>query len=527
MNGRPVVLAVDLGTSGPKVAVIDVQGRTLAWSLAPVTTRFIGADGAEQDADEMWHAVVSAVRAALASWSGAVADVRAVCVTSQFMSVVPIADDGRPVGPCILWMDARGGPDNLALLDETSVPMWLERHGLFPLPSGSDALAKIAVLRRLHPDSYERAAVFVEPMDYLNARLTGRVCSTQNTAFSSLTVDNRTWGVIERDPDLVAAAGVDPDRLAPLVPLRGIIGEVTRGAAGELGIAAGTPVTTGTIDSVTSAIGSGALGPDDSSIIIGTTAVMVSHIDEMRADITSGIMSVPSPLDHRWFVMAENGIGGRALEWFLRQVVYVADEFTTGDTGTGDLPSDAYERLARAVDTVAPGSDGAQFLPWLLGTIAPSPNDDVRAAFVGLDLRHSRAHLARAVLEGVALNLAWLAPAFSAFTGRGIASFRFGGGGAQSDQWAQILADVVGVPVHQLADARITNARGAAFLAFADLGLLDLADTPSLLDVRAVRDPDPRNSAVFADALERIRALHPPLSMLPTIRASVEPAPPS
>lgn len=512
MTGRPAVLAIDLGTSGPKVAVVDGDGRTLAWSVARVATQFVGDDGAEQDPQQMWQAIVDATRHALQSWQGNVRDLRAVSVTSQFMSIVPVAADGTPVGPCILWMDSRGGADNLALLTEANVPVWLERHGLFPLPSGSDALAKIAVLRRCHPDAYARAAAFVEPMDYVNARLTGRVCSTQNTAFSSLTVDNRTWGLTERDPDLVAAAGVDPQRLPPLVPLRGIIGDVTREAADALGIAAGTPVTTGTIDSVTSAVGTGALGATDASVIIGTTAVMVAHIDTMRADISTGIMSVPSPVEGRWFVMAENGIGGRALEWFVNEVVYPDDEFSTGA-----LPPDAYERVARAVERVPPGCDGVQFLPWLLGTIAPSPNDDVRAALVGLGLRHTRAQVARAVLEGVANNLAWLLPAFAAFTGSDAPFVRFGGGGATSDQWAQILADALGRPVHQLEDARATNARGAAFLALADLGLLDLGDVASLLAVRAVRDPRPEAQAVHAEALARLRSLHPPLSLLPLV----------
>lgn len=518
MSHAPVVLAIDLGTSGPKVALVDVNGRTLAWSAAPVTTRFVGSDGAEQDAEEMWSAVVSATHAALGSWRGDRRDLVAIGVTSQYMSTIPIASDGSPVGPCILWMDARGGADNLALLTEEAVPMWLERHGLFPLPSGSDAVAKISVLRRLHPDAYARAAAFVEPMDYLNARLTGRICATQNTAFSSLTVDNRTWGLTERDSELVTATGLDAATLPPLVPLAGMIGALSPRAADELGLDAGVPVTTGTMDSVTSAVGTGALAPGDASIIIGTTAVMVAHIDEMRADIMSGILSVPSPVDRRWFVMAENGIGGRALEWFLRSVVYTDDAF-----GTGMLPADAYERVARAVESVPVGSDGVQFLPWLLGSIAPSPNDDVRAAFVGLGLRHDRSHLARAVLEGVALNLAWLAPAFAEFTGAAVSFFRFGGGGAQSDQWSQILADATGVPVHQLDDARTANARGAAFLAFAELGLLDLSDVHSLLSVKAVREPDAAAHGVLRDALARLAALHPPLGLAPTISSNAPP----
>jgi xylulokinase len=497
------------------VAVIDESGATLAWSARSVVTTMVPPDGATQDPHEMWAAVVDATRATLARWSGDAGALRAVAVTSQFMSTVPVAADGMPVGPCIMWMDGRGGADNLALLNDRSFPLWIDRHGLIPLPSGTDGLGHIAVLRREYPEAFAQAASFVEPMDYVNARLTGRVCATQNTAFPFATVDNRTWGAVEHDPELVAAAGVDPARLPPLVPLTGFIGEVTRSAAEQLGLVAGTRVTTGTIDSVTSAVGSGALTERDASIMIGTTAVMVSHIDTKRGDVGSGLIGLPSPVPERYFVMAENGLGGRALEWFLRSVVYPDDAFAT--TSAGALPEDAHARVEAAAASVAPGSDGALFLPWLLGSIAPAPSDDARAAFAGLGLHHTRAHLARAVLEGVALNLAWLLPHMEDFVGNPLPFVRFGGGGAQSDLWAQILADALGVPVHQLHDPRTMNARGAAFLAFAELGNLSLDDIPSLLRVRAVRDPDAAAAPAMADALARLRALHPPHAALASI----------
>lgn len=512
MTHHDLVLAIDLGTGGPKVAVVDATGSTLAWSARPVVTTMLPPDGAVQDPHAMWAAVVEATRATVAAWGGDVRSLRAVAVTSQFMSTVPVDAEGLPVGPCIMWMDGRGGADNLALLNDRSFPMWIDRHGLIPLPSGADGLGHIAVLRREYPEAFARATSFVEPMDYINARLTGRVCATQNTAFPFATVDNRTWGAVQHDPDLVAAAGVDPDRLPPLVPLTGFIGEVTSTAAEQLGLAVGTPVTTGTIDSVTSAVGSGALTERDGSIMIGTTAVMVSHIDAKRGDVGSGLIGLPSPVPERYFVMAENGLGGRALEWFLRSVVYPDDAFATGT-----LPDDAYARAEAAAASVAAGSDGALFLPWLLGSIAPAPSDDARAAFVGLGLQHTRAHLARAVFEGVALNLAWLLPHMEEFIGHRLPFVRFGGGGAQSDLWAQILADALGIPVHQLDDPRTMNARGAAFLAFAELGTLSLDDVPSLLRVRAVRDPDPAASPAMADALARLRVLHPHHAVLSSI----------
>ena len=485
------VLAIDLGTGGPKVALVAVDGATLSWASRPVATRFIDRGGAEQDPREMWTAIVAATRATL-DGVRPVPPIVAVAVTSQYMSVVPVAADGMPTGPCVLWMDRRGADHNQTLLTEESFALFIERHGLIPLPSGNDNIGHIHALRTFHPESYDAAAAFVEPMDYINARLTGRVGATQSTVFGQLVCDNRTWGLTEYDPELVAATQLDPHKLAPLLPMNGIVGSVTTSVAAELGIAEGIPVTTGTIDSITSAIGTGALTKHDGSIIVGTTSVMVTHIDRHCGDLRSSLLAVPSPLAGMYFVMAENGVGGRALEWAMRMFGY-GDDYAAA---TAD---------AAAIDA---GSDGVQFAPWLLGSIAPRPSDDVRAAFTGLSLHHDRRHLVRAVMEGVALNLGWLRPAVESFVGHDFTSMRFGGGAAQSDLWAQMMADALDRPVHQLEEPRATNARGAAFLAFSILGKLSMNDVPSLLRTRAVREPDVSTRAGMDAAVRRLIELH-------------------
>ena len=491
------VLAIDLGTGGPKVALVSADGTTLAWASRPVATRFTEGGGAEQDPHEMWTAIVGATLETLGA-AQPVPPIVAVAVTSQYMSVIPVAADGMPTGPCVLWMDTRGAEHNLSLLSDESFALFVDRHGLIPLPSGNDNIAHIHVLQTSHPEAYESAAALVEPMDYVNARLTGVVGATQSTMYSQMVCDNRKWGVTEYDPDLVAASGLDPDKLPRLQPMNGIVGSVTAHAAADLGIAEGIPGTTGTIDSITSAIGTGALAQRDASIIIGTTSVLVTHIDQHLGDLGAGILAVPSPLVGKYYVMAENGVGGRGLEWAMRLFGY-GDDFATATADAGAIES---------------GAEGVQFLPWLLGSIAPQPNDDVRGAFVGLSLPHDRRHMVRAVMEGVALNLAWLRPAVESFVGNEFGSLRFGGGGAESDLWAQMLADALDRPIHQLREPRATNARGAAFLAFATLGKLSIDDVPSLLHTRAVREPDPANRSGMDVALRRLVALHPTLANL-------------
>jgi sugar (pentulose or hexulose) kinase len=175
-------------------------------------------------------------------------------------------------------------------------------------------------------------------------------------------------------------------------------------------------------------------------------------------------------------------------------------------------PVDLVERALRAAARVPAGCDGLLFAPWLLGSIAPSPDDHVRGAFVGLSLGHERRHLVRAVLEGVALNLAWLLPHVEAMVGGKFPVLRFGGGGAQSELWAGALADATDRPVERLDAPRATNAKGAALLALDELGIVPLERSPELLTVGSRHEPDPGNRSVMDDALARLVALHPPLA---------------
>ena len=173
----------------------------------------------------------------------------------------------------------------------------------------------------------------------------------------------------------------------------------------------------------------------------------------------------------KYYVMAENGVGGRALEWAMRLFGYGNDFAAATADADGDRVS---------VQKACSSSRGCS------GRSRRNRTTTSAVLSSGLSLPHDRRHMVRAVMEGVALNLAWLRPAVESFVGNEFASLRFGGGGAESDLWAQMLADALDRPIHQLKEPRATNARGAAFLAFATLGMLSIADVPSLLHTRAV-----------------------------------------
>ena len=484
------VLAVDLGSTGIKVAVVDAEAKVRAVAGEVIPLLFVAHGGVEQDPRLWWDALGRCARRAIVDSALPGSDIGIVAVTSQYTSTTAVDAQGRPLGNTVMWMDGRGRHHYKPEFTPEQRARWIDVHGL--MPYGNCDVGHVAVIRHQWPDAYHAAAAMLEPMDLLSARLTGHVTATQNTMFPMLSVDNRTWGLTEYSDELLGMSGMPADKLPPLVPLGEPRGTVTAEAAAHLGVSPTALVTGATIDSVTSAVGTGAIDDSGCGLIIGTTAVMVTHLPSKRHDIEHGLTSAPSPLPDQWFLVAENGIGGKALDVFVNQMVYA-------DDGLGHAVHEgSYEAVLEAAASAPCGSNGVLFLPWLVGSMAPGHERNMRGGFVNIGLATTRADMARSVLEGVAMNVAWLLPYFSALAEQGSAQITFGGGGASSPLWGQILADATGVPVRRLAQSSCTNAHGAALLALAETGACALADLASFLVTADVHEPNEPNHRLLA-----------------------------
>ncbi|MDO9173186.1 MAG: FGGY family carbohydrate kinase, partial [Actinomycetota bacterium] len=435
MSGH--VLAVDLGSTGIKVAVVDADGGVRAVAGEVIPLLFVADGGVEQDPRLWWEALGRCSRKAIGESGLRGDEITLVAVTSQYTSTTAVDANGLPLGNTVMWMDGRGRRHYRPKFTEEQQQRWIDVHGL--MPSGNDDVGHVHVIRHQWPEAYAEAVAMLEPMDVLAARLTGTVTATQNTMFPMLSVDNRTWGLTEYSDELLALSGMPADKLPPLVPLGQPRGTVTADAASHLGVSARAVVTGATIDSVTSAVGTGAIDDTGCGLIIGTTAVMATHLPSKRHDIEHGLTSAPSPLPDQWFLVAENGVGGKALDVFVNQMVYA-------DDGLGRAVHDgSYHDVLAAAAGVPCGSNGVLFLPWLVGSMAPGHQRQMRGGFVNIGLSTTRADMARAVLEGVAMNVAWLLPHFAALAGRRYEQITFGGGGAASPLWGQLVADATGV----------------------------------------------------------------------------------
>jgi xylulokinase len=493
MSSSQYILSIDLGTGGPKVALVSNDGSIAASAIRPVTTLQLGADAAEQDPEEVWNAIVSAVQQVVREADKPADTILAVSCASQYFSIVPIDEQGRPVGNMIPWMDGRGAPysqEIYAAHPEAPV-RWIELAGMPPLPSGNDSLSHMLFLKNERPEIYERAAKLVEPADYVTARLTGICASNACTAFAQLVTDNRRLDAVAYHDDLLRMSGIDREKLPELLPVGACIGTVRKEIAEELGLATDTKVFAAVNDTHAAAIGTGVYQKGHGAINIGTTCQVLAFVGAMKTDLDNWILSMPSPVADQYMVMSEVGLGGKPLEHFLTQMVFNDDGLANHST------DDPFANVEKALSSTQAGSGGLLYLPWLAGSQSPRANASMRGGFLNISLETTRAHMLRAVLEGVTFSLRWVLPAVERFIDDQFDSLVFSGGGAVSAEWSQIMADVMNRPVHQLAEPRFVNNRGTAFLAFEQLGVASLSEVDRVCKIGQTYRPRPENRDVY------------------------------
>jgi xylulokinase len=508
-SASPHVLAVDLGTGGPKVAVLSATGRVAAHAFQAVGIDLTDDGGAEQSPQAWWEAVVSSAGAALADSGVAAEDVVGVGCTGQWSGTVPVDDSGAAIGPAINWMDSRGaravrdtvrGALNVQGYSASKLAKWVRRTGGIPSLSGKDPVGHIHFLRQQRPDVYAAAAVFLEPVDYLNLRLTGLARASHDSITLHWVTDNRDIGAISYDDALIGLAGLERSKLPDLVPTGSVLGGLTPAAAGELGLLPGTPVVAGTGDLHSAAVGSGAVADFDGHLYIGTSSWVSCHVPFKKTDPLTNIASIPSGIPGRYLVADEHETGGACLTWLRDNMLFPGDALAP--TTTPGAPEGFFGTLNDVASSVPRGAHGVMFTPWLNGERSPVDDHTIRGGFHNISLSSTRADMVRAVFEGVALNSAWLLGAVEKYCKRPFGSLAFVGGGANSDLWSQIHADATGRTIRQIDDPVLANVHGAGLLTLLALGRLQIADIPGTVTVKATYEPDPVAGEVYAGLLK-------------------------
>lgn len=506
------IVAIDLGTSGPKVALVSTDGEVLAHEQRKNRVLILPGGGAEQDPEEWWQSIVEAIRAVLARAGVPTSDVVAIGITSQWMGTVAVGADGRHLDNALIWLDGRGARHVASRIggglelpgtgyNARRLLRWIRLTGGAPSRTGKDPVGHILFLKHERPAVYEKAACFLEPMDYLSSRLTGRCVASHASITGYFCTDNRDLKRVAYDDTLVRFCDFDRGKLPELVPTGSVLGKLTEPAARELGLSTGVRVVASTGDTASAGIGAGAVHDYRAHLYIGTSSWLSCHVPFKKTDLGSNIASLPSAIPDRYWVATEQDAAGKCLSWLVERVLFPADEL-----GTGPVPPDVFARLERLASGVAAGSEGVLFFPWLNGERTPVDDRFVRGGWLNADLATRRASLVRSVFEGVALNARWMLSAAERFVHTelpgGFESVRFVGGGARSELWCQILADTLGRPIEQVEEPVLAGVRGAALIASVALGHLDWEGAAQAARVARVFRPDPRNAALYQRSFE-------------------------
>jgi xylulokinase len=443
---KNLMMGIDLGAGGVKVSIIDLEGATTGIGSASIATYMPEPGWAEQDPVEWWTAAIAAIRDAIINGHIDAAEIAAVGLSGGAHIGVLTDENGEPLRPAILWSDSRSVDEATELRDKADArilqlslnrvnPTWLMPQLLWLSRHDSEA---VAATRRL----------FLAK-DWLRFKLTAAWHTDYSDVVGALLADSsaRSWS-----PELCEMIGWSPETLPQVVDPTAIVGEITPAAAAECGLRVGTPVVCGSNDTTVELFGAGALRPGEGAVKLATAGVLYQVTDGPL--VRPPVSCYPHIVDGLYYTATGINSCASAHRW-LRDQFFAGDGF------------DGMDALARDVQ---PGSDGLLFHPYLQGERAPYWDSKLRADFLGLTMRHGRAHVARALYEGIAYAIR------DAMTAAETAGLRYGtlriiGGGARSATWRQIVADVLGKTV--LVPANGDASFGAAALAGIGVGLYD------------------------------------------------------
>lgn len=482
-----LLLGVDIGTSSSKGVLCTPDGEVLASHTIEHETSYPYPGWAEHDADAIWWGEFVAITRELLSdrWSGD--DVGAVAVSAIGPCMLLVDKNDRPLRPGILYgIDSRAGGEIAWLEDHFGIePMFA--YGGMRLTSQAIG-PKIRWLRQHEPDIFARTAKIHSASSYMVLRLTGEHAIDRHTAsyFVPLfNVHRLDWD------DTFAAPVIDLARLPRLLDAREIAGNITSNSAAETGLSVGTPVTVGTIDAAAEAISVGVADPGEMMAMYGSTLFLIDVVARPMPD--PRMWTAAYALPNRHAVTGSLTTAGLLTRWFRDELAPVERQRER------DGGASAYAQLADLAAKIDPGANGLLCLPYFAGDRTPLNDPDARGIFAGLSLRHTRAHLYRAVLEGIAYgfrqNLAVMTE-MDAMPSRIVAV----GGGARNRTWLQIMSDVSGVP-QVLPERTIGASYGDAFLAGLASGIVPSLDAlrTTWVKEREIVEPDPQHADFYAE----------------------------
>jgi xylulokinase len=491
-----LLLGIDVGTTSTKTCLYDETGREVSHSARPTPLRWHGPDQCDQNPDDFYRATLATIRDCVCASGTNSKDVAAIGIAGQMAGVLGIGGDWRPSTPYDSWLDLRCTPD-VEHLDEAIGSSLAEITGCPPMV---DHAPKMRWWRREQPAAFSQTQKFIMPGSYVAGKLAGLPSSEAFIDHTYLhftgVADARsaTWSA-----DLMDAVGIPEEKMPRIVSPSTVIGLLTREAGAECGLPAGVPIAAGLGDTAAGALGAGIVRPGQLLDSAGSAAVMAGASEDFCPDpVHKTLIVMRSPVDGQWISLAYLS-GGSLLGWF--QGVLTSQTSDPDEVQEVDLGA-----MTQDLSRVPPGAGGLLFMPFIDGRILPS-NSSMRGAWVGLNRRHGRAHMIRAILESVPYEYSSYLQIFrDLHPNLRLVDARVIGGGAKSAMWNRIKASVLGVPYARLARDEL-GCWGAALVAGHAVALF-----PDLVDAATTStpscdwyQPDPKEHEDYAVMIDVYR----------------------
>jgi xylulokinase len=489
---RRLFLGIDVSTTGAKALLIDERGGIVGSATTPLTVQTPRPLWSEQDPEEWWKGTVNSIREVLKESDVSGAEVQSIGLTGQMHGLVLLDADKRVLRPAILWNDQRTAAECDEIRERVG-----GRSRLVQM-TGNDALTgftapKILWVRNHEPEVYAKARLVLLPKDYVRLRLSGVAAMDKADGSGTLLFDlaSRDWSkeVLER-------LSIPVDWMPKTFEGPDTTGVVTGEATAETGLREGTPIVAGGGDQAAGAVGAGAIRPGVVALTLGTSGVVFATTDRALVEPEGRLHAFCHAVPGRWHFMGVTLAAAGSLQWYRDTLA----------------PGVSFDELMDDADTAPAGSDGLLFTPYLSGERTPYPDPSARASFVGLTVRHRRAHLTRALLEGVAYSMKDCFDLLKSAGLDAVSEVRIAGGGARSELWRTIVASALGVEV-----VTVNSTEGAAFGAalLAGVGAGAWANVDAACDatiaITGRSRPNADWSAEYDKGYARYRALYPAL----------------
>ena len=455
----PYLLGIDIGTSGTKTLICDEKGKVRGTAVAehPISSPKPG--WSEQDPEDWWRSTIKATKAVLKKARIKSHDVGAVGLSGQMHGSVFLADGSTPLRPALLWNDQRTAEQCRQIEEKAGGREALIELVANPALTGFTA-PKILWVRQNEPKVYERTKHILLPKDYVRYRMTGHYATEVSDASGTLLLDvvHRTWS-----DQLLGLLQIDKSLLPPVYESLQVTGILSEQGARALGLRPGTPVVGGGGDQAAGAVGNGIVAPGIVSATLGTSGVVFAHSDTPTRDPRGRVHTMCHAVPGKWCVFGCMLSAGGSFQWLRNQLG--SDEIAAAKK----RGVDPYDLLVAEARRAPAGAEGLFFLPYLTGERCPHPDPDARGGWIGLTSRTTRDMLIRSLLEGVTFGMRDALEIMRQM-GIPITQVRASGGGARSDFWRHLQADIYKLPI-VFTNATEGPAYGAALLAGVGIGV--------------------------------------------------------